>query len=284
MKKIVRRFAVIGMVLTTSLLMAHGAIAHDLFLKLQSYFLASHSSVTISLVNGTIELSDNTSDRDRMLDVSVVGPDLDSIEHPPESDWRDEDKTTLLAYQTGDAGTYSIGVSTAPRIIELSAEDFNDYLRHDGVVDTLQQRTEDGELETAVSERYSKHVQAIVQVGEDHSGAFGATLGYPVEFIPLMNPYSLGVGDSLEARFERDGKPVANQMIYASYEGFHRHDEDGNHVEAFTQRTNADGLVTIPLDHSGRWYVRTIFMEKIDDPDADYESNWATLTFEVAKR
>jgi len=32
----------------------------------------------------------------------------------------------------------------------------------------------------------------------------------------------------------------------------------------------------------GRWYVRTIHMvETTDEADVDYESNWATLTFQV---
>ena len=75
---------------------------------------------------------------------------------------------------------------------------------------------------------------------------------------------------------------MANQLVYASYEGHHGHDAAGEHVEAVTTRTNSDGVATIPLTGTGRWYVRTIHMvETTDEPDVDYESNWATLTFEV---
>ncbi|MGI9519963.1 MAG: DUF4198 domain-containing protein [Pirellulaceae bacterium] len=270
-----------GIMLFVAVVLTEASIAHDLFLKLRSFFLAPDSDVTVSLINGTFDQSENSIARDRMLDISIVGPERE-IEHPAKSDWRDEDNATLLDFRTGSSGTYTLGVSTAPRVIELSAEDFNEYLRHDGVVDTLQQRTEAGELDTAARERYSKHVKAVVQVGEDRSSGFDANLGYPVEFIPMQNPYQLDVGDSLDVRFLKDGQPVANQMIYASHEGFHRHDESGHHVEAFSARTDADGIVTVPLSESGRWYLRTIHMEKIDHEDADYQSTWATLTFEVA--
>ena len=238
-----------------SVLLVQTVNGHDLFLKLKTFFLSPDSVATISLVNGTFAQSDNSIARDRMLNVSVVGP-ADEIENPPKSAWRDENNATLLDYRTGSAGTYTIGVSTAPRMIELSADDFNEYLKHDGIVDTLKSRTGAAELDQDVNERYSKHVKAIVQVGDQQSSGFEANLGYPVEFVPLQNPYSLDVGESLDVVFLKGGQPVANQMIYASHESFHGHDEDGNHVEAFSARTDEKGVVSIKLNASGRWYVR----------------------------
>ena len=54
---------------------------------------------------------------------------------------------------------------------ELTAEEFNDYLEHDGVTDVLERRRSQGQLTSDARERYSKHVKAIVQVGEPRSGA-----------------------------------------------------------------------------------------------------------------
>ena len=69
--------------------------------------------------------------------------------------------------------------------------------------------------------------------------------------------------------------------MYASYEHYHQHDAQG-HVEAVTTRTDSYGVATIPLSGAGRWFVRTIHMvETMSEPDVDYESNWATLTFEI---
>ena len=265
------------------------ARAHTMFLKLDSFFLEPNSTATVALINGDFDKSENAIARDRMLDVSVVGPG--GVVHPPESAWRDSAvfhwspdsvDTAVLTFETGGPGTYLIGVSTAARVITMSAEDFNEYLVHDGITDLIEQRAKAGRTNDEATERYSKHVKALVQVGDARSDEWAHELGYPVEFMPLSNPYELGRGDELRVRFLRAGRPVANQLVYANYEDHHGHDAAGEHVEAVTTRTNADGVATIPLSGTGRWYVRTIHMvETTSEADVDYESNWATLTFQV---
>ena len=254
--------------------------AHDLFLKRDSFFLKPNRAVSISLLNGTFEKSENVITRDRMVDVSLVFPDGRRV-HPDTSQWRDAGTVTVLDFETGAPGTYVVGVSTAPRTIALSARDFNNYLEHDGVLDVLEARKRHNELDKDARERYAKHVKAILQVGEKRTETYATVLGYPVEFVPLSNPYALHEGDTLKVRMLRAGRPVANHLVYASHAGFHGHGDEGGHREAVQTRTDADGLVRIPLRAVGLWYVRAIYMERVSQPNADYESNWATLTFEV---
>lgn len=256
------------------------AQAHDMFLKLDSFFLAPHAEATVALINGTFEGSENTITRDRMLDVSVVGPVGRS--NPEDSAWTDRELTSYLSFDTGGPGTYAIGVSTAPNMIELTADEFNDYLEHDGVLDVLDDRKASGDIDKPAAERYAKHVKALVQVGEQRSDGFATVLGYPAEIVPLQNPYELGVGDELQMRILVHGKPVAGQLVYASYEGFQASDDHGHvHREAVHTESDAEGLVSVRLSHPGRWYVRYIHMVEVDEAGVDYESTWGTLTFEV---
>ena len=289
MKPARRVLVTLATVAVLTVVVATAVRAHTMFLKLDSFFLQPNSTGVVALFNGDFDLSENVITRDRMLDVSVVGPG--GVVHPPESAWTDSAvfhwspdsvDTSILTFETGAAGTYMIGVSTAARVFTLTAEEFNEYLVHDGIVDAIVQREAAGRTNEEATERYSKHVKALVQVGGARSGEWSHELGYPVEFIPLQNPYALAVGDELQVRFLRAGQPVGNQLVYASYDGHHGHDAAGEHVEAVTTRTNEDGVATIPLTGAGRWYVRTIHMvETTTEPDVDYESNWATLTFEV---
>lgn len=99
--------------------------------------------------------------------------------------------------------------------------------------------------------------------------------------MPLADPAGLSVGDSLEFLVLDDGEPAPGQLVYASYEGYHAHGDDGSHREAATLRTDAEGKATVTLDHPGRWYLRLIRMLPTEDDETDYESRWATLTFEV---
>ena len=77
------------------------------------------------------------------------------------------------------------------------------------------------------------------------------------------------------------GKPVPDQLVYASHAGFHEHDDDGQHIEAVQTRTDASGLAQIKLTQKGLWYVRLIHMVVSEEQGIDYESNWATITFEI---
>jgi len=99
--------------------------------------------------------------------------------------------------------------------------------------------------------------------------------------VPMQNPATLPAGGSLEFLVLAEGQPAVNQLVYASYEGFHSHDETGAYREAATLRTDANGLARVKFTRPGRWYVRLIRMLPSDDEGVDYESNWATLTFEV---
>jgi hypothetical protein len=46
-------------------------------------------------------------------------------------------------------------------------------------------------------------------------------------------------------------------------------------------RTDADGIARSALARRGKWFVKFIHMARPEDPNLDYESNWASLTFEV---
>ena len=189
------------------------ALAHDLFLKLDTYFLDPHTRVQIPVLNGTFTKSENFVVRDRLSDVSVVSP-RGRAKLVPATAWGPgPDSTSLLSIELGDAGTYVAGASTRPREISLSAEDFNAYLAEDGLPDVLAARRADNELGKGARERYSKHVKAVFQVGEARSDAFSTVLGYPAEIVPLGNPYALSVGATLRVRCLVDGRAVANQTV-----------------------------------------------------------------------
>ena len=248
--------------------------AHDLFLKFDSYFLKPHSQTTVRLLNGTFRTSEATVGRERMVDVSVIKP-AGARAHPQASDWRDEGTTSLLDLETGASGTYVVGLSTQPRDVEQKAAPFNDYLAHDGMPDTLAERRKNNELDKDVRRRYSKYVKAIFQVGDERSDSYKTPLGYPVEIIPRQNPYLVKAGQTLEVLCLKDGQPLVNQFVSAGRES------TGREVALPSVRSDNNGLARIPLKGAGRWYVKFIQMAKLDDPQLNYESKWATLTFEV---
>jgi len=264
----------IFMTLALASVLALPVFAHDLFLKLDSYFLPPNSKVTIKILNGSFQASEGAVNFARLNDVSVVAPAGD-VTHPQETDFTKDETTSFMNLQTGAAGTYVVGLSTMPREIDLKAKDFNDYLTEDGLPDTLAERKRDGELEKDARERYAKHVKAIYQVGDTRTDSYKKILGYPVEIVPQQNPYNLKVGKTLKILCLKDGKPLAGQVILAG-----REDGTELNIEPET-RTDKKGIAKIRLDGRGKWYVKFINMTKLSDPKLNYESKWATLTFEI---
>lgn len=202
--------------------------SHDMYLKLDSYFLQPNTEAQIQLFNGTFEKSENVIDRDRMLDASIVSNG--NKQAISEDQWTEMDTTTtLLNFKTGESGTYLVGVSTKARNIEMDAEAFNSYLEHDGVKDMIEMRRQNNLNDQDAVEKYSKHVKAIFQVGDSLSNDWSQSLGYPIEFIPLQNPYEVHSGESLQVKLLRNGQPLANQLVYADYKpsmNGHTHDND----------------------------------------------------------
>ncbi|MEM6644185.1 MAG: DUF4198 domain-containing protein [Bacteroidota bacterium] len=292
--------------------------SHDLYLKMDLYILNPDQQATISLYNGTFEKSENIITRDRMIDASVYAhgkkTPIDS------SAWKDQDSTiTQLDFNTGKAGTYVVGVSTKERNIALKADRFNSYLEHNGVLDMLALRKEKKLMDQDALGSYQKHVKAIYQVGEVKTDDWKTVLGYPIEMVPLANPYEKYSGEQLTLQLLLDGAALSNQLVYADYletghnhhedEHLHAHDTDHSHEHSHDHdghshegehdhdhekhshtggqkvRTNDQGEFTIDLPEEGIYYIRTIHMVEVSDSsELTHRSKWATLTFEVTHK
>ena len=257
-----------------TLVFVAAAEAHDMFLKPVRYFADPSADVLVRVLNGTFSRSENSIARARVSDVAVVGPAgrtrLDTAA------WSVAGDTSTFSVRTGGAGTYVLGASTRPSVIALEAKDFNAYLAEDGIPDILALRRKAGETEQPARERYSKHVKALLQVGSQRSAAALTPLGYPAELVPLANPYALHVGDTLRVRTMVEGAPAARQFVL--YGG---RLPNGDMIAARNVRSDSGGVARIPLRSAGVWYVKFINMRRIVRDTVDYESKWATLTFEV---
>ncbi len=259
--------------LVLSLSLIASVFAHDLFLKTDSFFLQPNSKFTVKIMNGTFQASEGAVSYSRLNNVSVVA--AGKTTHPLEADFTKDETTSYVNLKTGGAGTYVIGLSTKSREIALKAADFNEYLKEDGLPDTLEERRKTGELEKDAKERYAKHVKAILQVGKKQTDDYKTVLRYPVELVPQRNPYGLKKGDSVDILCLKDGKPLTGQVVLAGRE------TNGKIVTAPELRSDSKGIVKLRIDGAGKWYVKFINMAKLDDPNLNYESKWTTLTFEM---
>jgi uncharacterized GH25 family protein len=100
----------------------------------------------------------------------------------------------------------------------------------------------------------------------------------------MVNPYELKIGDQIKFRLVYKGQPLANQVVHYSFrpvtKGGSRKTGEASKEEHST-RTDHRGDISFEISDAGRWYVATIHMLPVESDEIDYESNWATLTFEI---
>src|SRR5207248_535905 len=103
--------------------------------------------------------------------------------------------------------------------------------------------------------------------GPDSTSLLGPELGHPGTHEPG--------GSTRRVRCLVEGRPVANQMVLWGGE------QGGQMRVQRRTRTDSDGVAEVTLDGAGRWYVKFVHMVRGTQRKLDYESKWATLTFEV---
>ena len=157
---------------------------------------------------------------------------------------------------------------------------FEKYLASEGLDHVLKLRKERGEETKNGKERYSRYVKTLIDAGDGNTEALNKVVGQTIELVPLDNPYTKQVGDAIRVQLLFRGKPLVNHLISSTYAGA----SDKPDTYAQSARTDERGVVTLHLTHSGPWLVRTVHMLPLpDNKDADWESWWASITFEVRK-
>jgi len=126
------------------------------------------------------------------------------------------------------------------------------------------------------SERYARTMKSLVKVGKVTNGdIYKKVLGKKAEIVVLNNPYLLKPGEDLKVQVLFDGKPLPNQLVMAiNGDG----KTSGTTLKA---RTTSDGIANFKLNQKGTWLIRLVYLRPCPDPYTDWESFWASYTFEL---
>ncbi len=178
----------------------------------------------------------------------------------------------------GGKGAFIAEMVVHPRFIKLDAGDFNEYIHAEGFNQVIRAREQSGASGTPGRELYSRYAKLLL-------GALGASatrpLGHVLEIVPEQAPSALKPGEPLRVRVLFQGKPLADVQVAAMYAGANMK----GHAFPLVTRTGSDGVATLALDRPGLWYARLIHMVPAGgDPDVDWRSFFATLTFEVPRQ
>jgi len=260
------------------------AQAHQTYMISDLYELRPGTDNYLMLKNGTYFESGYSITRKMSRDISIVmGGERKT---PPDDEVEDVDgnpsyKQTYIKVFAEKEGTGIAGLAAHPDYIALPAEVFENYLVHEGLDDAVAEFRATNDR-TTIRERYTKHAKGIFQVGKPLSDDYKHVLDYKAEIFVEQNPGSVKVGDEMSIQVMFDGKPLANQQVYASHAGIEA--PEGKtipEIAVHSLRTDEDGKASFEITEKQKWYIQLIHMQKVDDEDAYWESNWSTITFEI---
>ena len=180
-----------------------------------------------------------------------------------------ENNFRSFEYAARGFGPHWLAVATQPRLITLSAEKFNEYLAHDGLVRVLEDRKRRGVAANAEVEESRKCARTLIGVGELETADYRIATGLELELRIACRPE---VGQQLAIEVNFQGKSLPGFMVQAGRAGSTR---------VLSDDTSQYGIAFFRLDAPGRWYVRGIHMLEVQGKPHHYESVWGTTTFEI---
>jgi uncharacterized GH25 family protein len=153
----------------------------------------------------------------------------------------------------------------------MPAEQFSAYLKEKGLEQILKLREQRGESQRGARDAYSRHAKALIRVGESRERLVDRAIGLRLELIAeLERP-----GPERTFQLLHEGKPLADALVTATLLGV-----DANDLHT---RTDKHGRATFPLPAAGAWRIEAVHMIKARGAvAADWESLWASLTFELS--
>jgi len=170
-------------------------------------------------------------------------------------------------------GLWIIGYRSQPSPISLPAEQFERYLAEEGLERIVDIRAARGESGLGAREIFSRCAKSLVSAGPGPEG-HDRQLGLTLELVAEENPYALEPGQELAVRLLYEGEPFPGALVVAL-----NRDEPEKRLAA---RSDSEGRAAFRIGRAGPWLIKAVHMIPAP-PDvlADWESLWASLTFEV---
>ena len=177
----------------------------------------------------------------------------------------------IYNFSAAKAGNFLLAMERNWSYIKLEPQKFEDYLREDGIDDIIAEREKLGERQKEGRERYSRYLKSLLQVGGQSDAAYKKKLGQKLEIMPLENPYSKKIGETVKFQIFFESKPLAGKTVFA--------DNRSSATQKMT--TDKNGKFAMKIANPGLWLVRLVYMQRCprDCGEADWKSYWGAITF-----
>lgn len=249
------------------------ALAHDTWLIPARFKIAPGETAIFDLTSGMAFPALDVGPKRKRIQAVVCRLagrtfDLNDFEAAP--------KSLRIKAKLPESGVAALWVKSPPKEIELEPDQVQEYLAEIDASATVRQQWAGTKEPKRWRESYSKHSKTFVRVGDAKMDtSWREPVGLFLEIVPEKDPTALRADDDFPVRVLKDGKPLVDFSLGIVAEG---------NSKGSINKTDAAGRVSFRLDKSGRWLLRGTELRKSTRQDVDWESDFATLTIEVAKQ
>lgn len=243
--------------------------AHDFWIEPSSFHPAPGARVAVRLKVGQ-QLKGDPMPRDpqRIERFAAIGPAGET----PVPGVPGTEPAGFISFR--QPGLYLLVYDSDRETVDLDADKFEKYLAEEGLEAVSAQRAKRGQSRAGARDAYSRCAKSLLRIGDGPGNGFDRALGLELELIPEADPTILPPGSELPVRLLYRGKPLAGALVAA----LQRDDPTGK----VSARSDAKGRVRLRLGRPGMWLVKAVHMiPPSAGVDADWESLWASLTFEM---
>ena len=173
-------------------------------------------------------------------------------------------------------GLMVIGYRSRPSPVTLPADKFTQYLKEEGLESVIAARARSQASQREGREIFSRAAKSLVRSGAMTAGSGDRALGFPIELVAVRNPYQMRPGEALPVRLTFKDAPLAGTLVVAY--------NQRSPYRKLRLRSDRDGRATFIIDEPGAWLVKAVHMVPAPaGSNADWESFWASLTFEIGR-
>ncbi len=243
-------------------------LAHDFWIEPATFAIPENAPLAVRLRVGEHFAGDPVPrDPRRIVRFVALGSSETEIAGRPGSE-----PAGLVRLAT--SGLHVLAYESNHATLELDGPKFEKYLREEGLERISAQRARAGQADAPSKEIYLRCAKALVAAGEKTGPGHDRVVGLPLELIPDKNPLLLVPGSELPLRLLYKGAPLSGAKVFAV--------PKSNPDEKISARTDSSGRVLLKLARGGVFLIKAVHMVAAPkESGADWESFWASLTFEV---
>lgn len=174
---------------------------------------------------------------------------------------------------TRTPGTTIASLTTNGAKITLPADEFEEYLKDEGLNKIIEMRKERGESLQPGVELFYRCAKTLIFV-DNQSAGFDKVIGLERELIPVTEPLKYKPGTPFTVKLLHAGVALAGIQVKAEL--------NTTPPTVLRTTTDAKGLASFILLKRGEWLFSAVDMDISPVDGADWKSVWASLTLPVA--